>query len=106
MTMTESEKFIFKTLQWLIALGVTLLLFGFGYFISFLVSMNSKQNYQGDQIKYLIHYVYTDSIHNVRCEVRVKELERKVESTFYVKPKIEAVLPKQELTHTEPNLDK
>ncbi len=64
--MTESEKFIFKTLQWIIALGVTLLVFGMGYFIEFDVSMyNFRRTHERahDKMdKYVIERLYIDSI--------------------------------------------
>lgn len=110
--MTESEKFIFKTLQWFLALGVTLLLFGMGYMISFGVSMynwqNTHERKQDKEMIYIINRLYIDS---VQCQSNTMEINiiksRLIDAGIndIDFPKNEAVLPKKkQLTNTKINL--
>ena len=80
--MTEAEKFYFKVLQWIIALGTTLLLFGMGYLISFGVSMWTwQQKHDFDTQTWrenVIRRMYVDSINYNEMDKRIVEIETKL----------------------------
>jgi len=93
--MTEYEKFIFKSLQWFIALGVTLLLFGLGYFISFAVSEHNRNDKQDIAIEHVREAHYQDSIRiniNTRDISIIKAIITRKGNNVLNYPNLEAAL--------------
>lgn len=91
--MTEQEKFIFKTLQWFMALGVTVMLFLQGYMITFIFdtySWKGTHEYKHNYLEnYYIRRIYIDSAVNVQQDLRIDNIEKQIY-------KGEAIIPKKE----------
>lgn len=103
MYMTEQEKFIFKTLQWFMALGVTVMLFLQGYMITFIFDTYSWKGVHEFKHNSLENYytkrIYIDSSVNAQQNIRLENIE----NCLY---KDSAILPKkqEEETNAEINL--
>ena len=107
--MTEQEKFIFKTLQWFLSLGVTVMLFLQGYMITFVYDtyswkFNHEIHHQVNE-SYYIRRIYIDSTNCVNMKSDISKIKTYLNATSKDFPKLEAILPKEdEQTITEQNL--
>jgi len=105
--MTENEKFIFKTLQWFMALGVTVMLFLQGYMITFMFETytwkgNHEIHHQINEI-YYNRRIYIDSTNCNTINKRLVVLEEMILKN----PKMFGILPKKqeyEEVNSDPNL--
>lgn len=102
--MTEQEKFIFKTLQWFMALGVTVMLFLQGYMITFIFDTYSwkSQHEMKHNINdaYYLRRIYIDSTNCNMFRSEIVNIKKHINILEIQNPKLEAILKREEEVNT------